>query len=165
MQVLIEGLGLAAFSLVRDHTQHPLIAAAHAYVCEDEARHVSFGKLLLSDLYPRLSDAERAEREEFVIEASYLLRDRFSGREVWERAGLPVEACLRWVEEAGHMGNYRAELFRRIVPVVRSIGLWGPKVREAYRRMGVLPWAEVDVDRLIAEDERVAERLRSPVSA
>lgn len=161
MQVLIEGLGLAAFSLVRDHTSHPLIATAHAYVCEDEARHVSFGKLLLADLYPRLSDAERAEREEFVIEASYLLRDRFSGREAWERLGLPVEACLRWVEDAGQMGAYRAELFRRIVPVVRSVGLWSPKVQEAYKRMGVYSFGELDVDALIADDERVARRLGS----
>ncbi len=159
MQVLIEGLGLAAFSLVRDHTSHPLIATAHAYVCEDEARHVSFGKLLLADLYPRLSDAERAEREEFVIEASYLLRDRFSGREAWERLGLPVEACLRWVEDAGQMSAYRSELFRRIVPVVKSIGLWSPRVQEAYKRMGVYGFGELDVDALIADDERVAQRL------
>ncbi|MES2643163.1 MAG: thioester reductase domain-containing protein [Myxococcota bacterium] len=159
MQVLIEGLGLAAFSLVRDHTSHPLIATAHAYVCEDEARHVSFGKLLLSDLYPRLSDAERAEREEFVIEASYLLRDRFSGREAWERLGLPVEGCLRWIEDAGQMGAYRAELFRRIVPVVKSIGLWSPRVQDAYKRMGVYGFGELDVDALIADDERVAQRL------
>ncbi len=161
MQVLIEGLGLAAFSLVRDHTAHPLIATAHAYVCEDEARHVSFGKLLLADLYPQLTDAERAEREEFVIEASYLLRDRFSGREAWERLGLPVEACLRWIEDAGQMGHYRAELFRRIVPVVRSIGLWSPRVQDAYKRMGVFAYGELDVDALIADDERVAQRLGS----
>jgi hypothetical protein len=67
MQVLIEGLGLAVFSMVRNRTTHPLIATLHAYVVEDEARHVSFGRLMLEDLYRELSDSERAEREEFVL--------------------------------------------------------------------------------------------------
>jgi thioester reductase-like protein len=156
MQVLVEGMGLAAFSLVRDHSVHPLIAAAHAYVCEDEARHVSFGKLTLTDVYAQFGEAERREREEFVVEASYVLRDRFAARELWERLDLPVAQCVAWVEDAGFMRHYRAELFRRIVPVVRAIGLWGPRVRDAYARMGVLDYARLDVDRIVEEDERIA---------
>jgi thioester reductase-like protein len=156
MQVLVEGMGLAAFSLVRDHSTHPLIAAAHAYVCEDEARHVSFGKSMLTAVYAQLGEAERREREELVVEASYLLRDRFAARELWERLGLPVAACVAWVEDAGFMRRYRAELFRRIVPVVRAIGLWGPRVRDAYARMGVLDYARLDADRIVEEDERIA---------
>jgi hypothetical protein len=34
MQVLIEGLGLAVFSMVRNRTTHPLIATLHAYVVD-----------------------------------------------------------------------------------------------------------------------------------
>ncbi len=159
MQVLIEGLGLAVFSMIRDRSQHPLIAAAHAYVAQDEARHVAFGRIQLAELYGQLSAAELAEREEFVIEASYLLRDRFSARDLWAELGLPVDRCVGWIEDSGYMHHYRAELFRRIVPIVRSIGLWSPKVRDAYARMGLLEFSETEVDVLMAEDERIAQRF------
>ena len=69
MQVLIEGLALAAFQRIRDQSQNPLAAAVNAYVMQDEARHVAFGRLALRDYYPQLTDAERDEREEFVVEA------------------------------------------------------------------------------------------------
>ncbi|MCA9716162.1 MAG: diiron oxygenase [Myxococcales bacterium] len=158
MQVLIEGLGLAVFSMIRDRSQHPLIAAAHAYVAQDEARHVAFGRVQLGELYRELSAPELAEREEFVIEASYLLRDRFAARELWAELGLPVDRCVGWIEDSGYMHRYRAELFRRVVPIVRSIGLWGPKVRDAYARMGLLEFADAEVDALMDEDDRVARQ-------
>src|SRR5689334_23604660 len=98
MQVLIEGLALAAFASIRDESQNPLAAAVNAYVMQDEARHVAFGRLALRDFYPQLSDAERKEREDFVVTACWHMRDRFNQREVWERLGLPVEECLRIVD-------------------------------------------------------------------
>ena len=94
MQVLIEGLALAAFQRIRDKAGNPLAGAVNAYVMQDEARHVAFGRLALRDYYPQLTDAERDEREEFVVEACYLMRDRFNQAEVWERLGLP--ARMRW---------------------------------------------------------------------
>ena len=91
MQVLIEGLALAAFGIIRNNAQNPLAKALNAYVMQDEARHVMFGRLALRDYYPQLSEAERDEREAFCIEACYLMRDRFLGDEVWERLELPPE--------------------------------------------------------------------------
>src|SRR5882757_9436001 len=55
MQVLIEGLALAAFATIRDQAQNPLAAAVNAYVMQDEARHVAFGRLALRDFYPQLT--------------------------------------------------------------------------------------------------------------
>ena len=91
MQVMIEGLALAAFAGIRDTAKNSLAAAVNAYVMQDEARHVAFGRLALRDYYPQLTQAERDQREEFVVEASYLMRDRFRSEEVWETLGLPVE--------------------------------------------------------------------------
>jgi len=76
MQVLIEGLALAAFGLMRDMTTMPLPKQILAYVMQDEARHVAFGRMALRDYYKQLSAPELAEREEFVIEGCYLMRDR-----------------------------------------------------------------------------------------
>src|SRR6202030_3320743 len=85
--IMIEGLALAAFQRIRDQSKNPLAAAVNAYVMQDEARHVAFGRLALRDYYPQLSDAERDEREEFVVEACWHMRDRFNQLEVWQRLG------------------------------------------------------------------------------
>src|SRR4029079_19292655 len=103
MQILIEGLALAAFQRIRDQARNPLAAAVNAYVMQDEARHVAFGRLALRDYYPQLTDKERDEREEFAVEACYLMRDRFLAEEVWENLGLPVEDCVRYVEASSDM--------------------------------------------------------------
>src|SRR6266705_1598956 len=56
MQILIEGLALAAFQRIRDTAKNPLAAAVNAYVMQDEARHVAFGRLALRDYYPNLTE-------------------------------------------------------------------------------------------------------------
>jgi hypothetical protein len=159
MQVIIEGLALAAFALIRDFTEEPLAKAINTYVMQDEARHVAFGRLALRDFYPQLSETERAEREEFVVEASYLMRDRLRGVEVWEKLGYDVKRCMEYVENSEMMFQFRKLLFSRIVPTVKDIGLWGPKVRTAYEDMGVIAFQDVDPDDLAAGDEALARKL------
>jgi len=156
MQVLIEGLALAAFAGVRDMAQNPLAAAVNAYVMQDEARHVAFGRLALRDYYPQLTQAERDEREEFVVEACYLMRDRFRSEEMWERVGLPTAECVAYIDGSPGMREFRGRLFSRIVPTIKAIGLWGPRIRRAYEDMGILAYAEIDSDALMRDDERVA---------
>jgi hypothetical protein len=166
MQVLIEGVALAAFGIIRDYARNPLAKSVTAYVMQDEARHVAFGRLALKDYYPELTAAERDEREEFLVEGSYLLRDRFLGEEVWETLGLPVNECKEYVERSELMRVYRAGLFMRIVPTIRDIGLWGPRVQKAYADMGVLGFAGADLDALAQNDDRIAmdlDRSRSEV--
>jgi hypothetical protein len=156
MQVLIEGLALAAFAAIRDYAKNPLAAAVNAYVMEDEARHVAFGRIALRDYYPQLTDAERDEREEFAVEACHLMRDRFLSAEVWETLGLPVDECVALVQASERMRQFRTRLFTRIVPTIKDIGLWGPRIRKAYTEMGVLAYADVDAAALLARDEQVA---------
>src|SRR5438093_11159467 len=106
MQILIEGLALAAFQRIRDNAKNRLAASVNAYVMQDEARHVAFGRLALRDYYPQLSQAERDEREEFVVAACYHMRDRFNQRELWENLGLPVSEAI---EVAMASDNMRSE--------------------------------------------------------
>ena len=159
MQVIIEGLALAAFSLIRDFSEEPLAKAINTYVMQDEARHVAFGRLALRDYYPQLSQRERDEREEFVVEACHLMRNRFMAQEVWERMGLDVDRCMEYVEESEMTQEFRKMLFSRIVPTVKDIGLWGHKVRRAYEDMGVLQFQDLDPDSLSAQDEQLARKL------
>src|SRR6266571_3259839 len=156
MQILIEGLALAAFQRIRDTAKNPLAAAVNAYVMQDEARHVAFGRLALRDYYPQLTETERDEREQFVVEACYHMRDRFNQREVWETLGLPVEECIQATLQSDQMRQFRTRLFTRIVPTVKDIGLWGSRVQKAYADMGVLEFADVDAEALLENDARVA---------
>ncbi len=157
MQVLVEGLALAAFQRIRDTAKNNLAGSVNAYVMQDEARHVTFGRLALRDYYPHLSDAERAEREEFAVEALYFMRDRFNQGEVWMRSGLPVKEMLEYAYHSGAMQSFRTRLFTRIVPILKEIGLFGPKVQKALGDMGVMGYADIDVEKLIANDMKVAD--------
>ncbi len=159
MQILIEGLALAAFQRIRDQSKNPLAAAVNAYVMQDEARHVAFGRIALRDYYPQLSDAERNEREEFVVDACWHMRDRFNQLEVWQRLGLPVEDCLRLVDQSEAMNMFRSRIFSRIVPTVKDIGLWGRRVQEAFAAMGAIEFANVDAAAQLDNDARVADEF------
>ena len=126
---------------------------------QDEARHVAFGRLSLREFYPQLTQAERDEREEFVVYASYLMRDRFMGREIYEAAGLPVEECMEYVRNSDMLAEFRKMLFSRIVPTVKDLGLFGPKVQAAFEDMGVISFAQLDPEDLATADEQLAEDL------
>ncbi|AWE52379.1 ferritin-like domain-containing protein [Streptomyces nigra] len=159
MQVLIEGLALAAFGMIRDTTTKPLPRQILAYVMQDEARHVAFGRMALRDYYQQLTDAELREREEFVIEGCYLMRDRLRGVEVLENFGVPKAEAEELSERSEFLRLFRKLLFSRIVPCVKDIGLWGERLQRAYVDMGVLEMGDHNLDLLMSQDEEIAERL------
>jgi P-aminobenzoate N-oxygenase AurF len=159
MQVLIEGLALAAFGLLRDMTTKPLPKQILAYVMQDEARHVAFGRLTLRDYYAQLTEAELRDREDFVIEGCYLMRDRIRGVEVWQNFGIDHREVAPLVEDSAYMQAFRKLLFSRIVPCVRDIGLWGERLQRAYVDMGVLEMGDANLDLLMRQDEDIAEAL------
>jgi hypothetical protein len=140
MQIMVEGLALAAFGLMRfTQPDEPLIQQITGYVMRDEARHVAFGVLSLQDLYTReMSSTELKEREEFVIEATVLMRDRLLMAEVWERIGLDPKVWMPWSLTTPFMVGFRQLLFSKIVPNLRRLGLLTPKVRAKFAELNIL---------------------------
>jgi hypothetical protein len=159
MQILIEGLALGAFATIRDNATEPTAREVNAYVMQDEARHVAFGRLALRDYYPQLTDAERREREQFAVEACYHMRDRFMAEEVWRHLDYDAEECVRYVRDSEMMRFFRRALFIRVVPTLKDIGLWGKPVQDAFVDMGVIEFASIDPEAANREDEAEAERL------
>src|SRR5882724_3457655 len=159
MQVMIEGVALGAFGTIRDNATEPTAREVNAYVMQDEARHVAFGLLALRDYYPNLTETERDEREQFCVEAAYLLRDRFLGQEVWRTLDYDGEECCRYVEESELLKFYRRALFMRIVPTLKAIGLWGRRIQAAFEDMGVLEFASLDPEEGMRADEGEALRI------
>jgi P-aminobenzoate N-oxygenase AurF len=159
MQVLIEGLALAAFGLLRDMTSKPLPRQILAYVMQDEARHVAFGRMALRDYYKQLTGAELREREEFVIEGCYLMKDRLRGDEIYENFGLNADEVREITGHSEYNAGFQSLLFSRLVPCVKDIGLWSDRLRAAYADMGVLDYARADLESLMRNDEDIAEKL------
>lgn len=159
MQVVIEGLALAAFGNIRDISKNQLSQQVNAYVMEDESRHVAFGRLTLKEYYPHLTQKERDEREEFLVEACYHMRDRFEARELYEHLGLPVDEVVEAQQNSEYQRHFKSMLFQRIVPIVRDIGLWSDKIQAAYAEMGVMGYADTDYNALSANDEKRAEEF------
>ena len=158
MQVLIEGLALAAFGVIRDVATKPLPKQILAYVMQDEARHVAFGRMALRDYYKQLSAAELKEREDFVIEGCYLMRDRIRSYELWDNFGIDHNEIKELIETSDYMRMFQSLLFSRIVPCVRDIGLWTERVQQAYDDMGVLDFSKSDLEALMSQDEEIAEQ-------
>jgi len=84
---------------------------------------------------------------------------RFLAEEVWHNPDLDAEESIRFVKESSTFLQFRTLLFSRIVPTLRDIGLFGPKVRAAFTDMGVLGFEAVDVEELMASDEGIAEGI------
>jgi hypothetical protein len=127
MQIMVEGLALAAFGFMHQMTTEPLLKQLLRYVMSDEARHVAFGVLSLQEYYAGLTEVELLERQEFAFEAAVRMRDRFLMQEVWEREGVPVkEAITLFRQDDPELKNqdpFQQLLFSKIVPNCKKLGL------------------------------------------
>jgi hypothetical protein len=142
MQIMVEGLALAAFGMIRQQTSEPLLKKLTHYVMLDEARHVAYGVLSLRDYYGDMKESERMEREDFVYESAVLMRNRFLYEEVWEKLGLPVEECKQISLECQSQQMFRQLLFSKIVPAIKKMGLLSKKQRERFAELGILQFEE-----------------------
>ena len=138
MQIMVEGLALAAFGWGNLLFHDPVIKQITEYVMRDEARHVAFGVLSLQGLYDDVTEAELREREDFVMEAAQLMRDRFLLDQVWERVGVDVKVGMEYAERHPVMAAFRQTLFSKIVPNLNKLGLLTPRVSEHFDRLGIL---------------------------
>src|SRR5215207_3603540 len=114
MQVMVEGLALAAFGFLHQLTGEPLLKQLLRYVMSDEARHVAFGVLSLKEAYEGMSDAEIKDRQEFTFEAAVRMRDRFLSQEVWEKHGVDPRDVVPLVLNDPTRDIFQQMLFSKI---------------------------------------------------
>ena len=148
MQIMVEGLALAAFGFMHQMTTEPLLKQLLRYVMSDEARHVAFGVLSLKEYYAELSDAEMLERQEFAFEAAVRMRDRFLQQEVWDRMGVDPKVAAGLVLQAPQRQLFQSMLFSKIVPNCKKLGLLDRNdhwLRGKFTELGVIQfedWAD-----------------------
>jgi hypothetical protein len=161
MQIMVEGLALAAFGFLHMLTEEPLLKQLLRYVMSDEARHVAFGVLSLKEYYEGLSDAEMLERQQFTFEAAVRMRDRFLQQEVWERMGVDVRTMVKLQLE--HEGNknddpFQQLLFSKIVPNCKKLGLLdrnGAWLRKKFAEINVIQfedWTDTGEEYLLLDE-------------
>jgi hypothetical protein len=141
MQIMVEGLALAAFGFMHQMTTEPLLKQLLRYVMSDEARHVAFGVLSLQEYYAELTAAELMERQEFAFEAAVRMRDRFMQQEVWERMGLNPRDVLPLLIDNPNRLLFQQMLFSKIVPNCKKLGLLDANdgwLRTRFQELGVI---------------------------
>jgi hypothetical protein len=162
MQIMVEGLAMAAFGMIRQNTEEPLLRELTAYVMGDEARHVAYGVLSLKDYYREQPESVRREREDFVFEAARLMRDRFLFQEVWEKTGLPKERCMEIALHNQSQILFRQLLFAKIVPAIKKMDLLSDRQRQRFAEIGILQFESWDDPFADLEREEAQARKRRP---
>jgi len=169
MQIMVEGLALAAFGFIQQMTTEPLLKKLLRYVMADEARHVAFGVLSLQEYYKELDAKEIRERQEFAFEAAVRMRDRFLQQEVWDRMGVDVKEAVKLVMQAPERQTFQALLFSKIVPNCKKLGLldagdaW---LRDRFTELGVIQFEDwVDTgEEYSTLDEVAKDREAAPAA-
>jgi hypothetical protein len=145
MQIMVEGLALAAFGFLHATTNEPLLKKLLRYVMSDEARHVAFGVLSLQEVYAEMSDAEMKDRQEFAYEASVRMRDRFLQQEVWDRMGVNTKEIAPVMLQDPSRQLFQQMLFAKIVPNCKKLGLLDRNdkwLRHKFEEMGVIQFED-----------------------
>lgn len=146
MQIMVEGLALAAFGFMRQMTSEPLLKELLRYVMSDEARHVAFGVLSLQEVYDGMEGAEIRERQEFAFEAAVRMRDRFLQQEVWAEMGVDTKEAITFLLNGPEdRQDFQVMLFSKIVPNCKKLGLldagdgW---LRQKFTEIGVIQFED-----------------------
>ncbi len=145
MQIMVEGLALAAFGFMHQMTTEPLLKQLLRYVMSDESRHVAFGVLSLQEYYSQLSAAELRERQEFAFEAAVRMRDRFLQQEVWDRMGVDPRAVAPLLMQVPERQMFQTMLFSKIVPNCKKLGLLDAAdgwLRTKFTELGVIAFED-----------------------
>ena len=138
MQIIIEGLALAAFQSSRDLTPDPVLKDMLGLIIRDEARHVTFGVNYLEDFISTLTKDQVEERAQFAYEACLLSRERLVSNDVFDHFGWDKEESRIFQQSSDITKMFQKLLFQRIVPNLSRIGLLTDSVRGKFDKLGLL---------------------------
>lgn len=146
MQILIEGLALAAFQSIVQTTRDPLLRDIVQLVMRDEGRHVAFGVNYLEDWIRSLPPEEIEERAEFAYQACVIMRERLFSTSVAEEFGFTAEEAHA-INAAGQGGRqFNDFLFERMIPNLKRVGLLTDRIRPKFEALGVLKFENLRHD-------------------
>ena len=147
MQIVIEGLALAAFQTTKETSNCPLLRQLVHYVIRDEARHVTFGINYLTEFLQTLSEEELEERAQFAYEACVVMRRRIINTELPAKwFGITEDEAFELIVNQENQDIFNNLLFNRVMPNLKKIGLLTEKIQPLYDELNLLAFAESDSD-------------------
>jgi parallel beta-helix repeat protein len=147
MQIVIEGLALAAFQMLKGLSKDPLLTQLLHYVIRDEARHVTFGINYLEDFIKTLSPEEIEDRAEFAYEACVISRERLINTTAMQKyLKMSEDEAREFALSTSANTTFRNFLFSRIMPNLSRIGLLTDKVRPKFEALGLLEYENAPDD-------------------
>ena len=147
MQIVIEGLALAAFQTTKETSNCPLLRQLVHYVIRDEARHVTFGINYLTEFLQTLSEEELEERAQFAYEACVVMRRRIINTELPAKwFGISEDEAFELIVNQENQDIFNNLLFNRVMPNLKKIGLLTQKIQPLYDELNLLAFAESDSD-------------------
>jgi hypothetical protein len=160
MQVVAEGLAIAAFRFMQRETKDELLKELLEYIMKDEARHVGFGMLALRDAVTKLKGKDKKDLEDFAFAACDMMvtkvvdgvpKDGFlSGSMVFEEVGISIKDIEEemhrnpaWAAAENDMEKqFNSFLFvDTIIPCLRQIDLINDRTESWYQQLGVMQMA------------------------
>ena len=147
MQIIIEGLALAAFQMLKGLSKDPLLTQLLHYVIRDEARHVTFGINYLEDFIKTLTPEEIEDRAEFAYEACDISRERLINTKAMQKyLKMSEDEAREFALSTSANTTFRNFLFSRIMPNLSRIGLLTDNVRPKFEALGLLEYENAPDD-------------------
>ena len=147
MQIIIEGLALAAFQMLKSITKDPLLKQLLHYVVRDEARHVTFGINYLEEYIKTLSPEEIEERAQFAYEACVISRERLINTKAEQRfLNMTADEAREFQMNTKTFDMFRNFLFSRVIPNLKRIGLLTDEIRPKFDALGLLEYEHAPDD-------------------
>ena len=146
MQMIVEGLAIAAFNVMRRQTADPTLTQLLDYVLQDEGRHVNFGYFALRRSIPNMEPDKRAYLEDFTFKACDVMyaRDERTGfrsiRTVWNEMGWDGDKIWRdTVLNSATTKHFNSFLFHdNLMPRLQRLSLISSRVEPRYREIGLI---------------------------
>ena len=145
MQIIIEGLALAAFQTTKETSNCALLRQLVHYVIRDEARHVTFGVNYLEEFLTTLSEEEVEDRAMFAYEACVVMRDRIINTELPARwFNISEEEIREMLVNNDTQDMFTNLLFSRVMPNLKRIGLLTDKVLPLYEKLNLTSYMDAE---------------------
>jgi hypothetical protein len=165
MNMVVEGLALAAFHNMRRDTSCPLLRQLTEYVLRDESRHVAFGNVYLRETLTDMHPDDRESVAQFAFEAVKSMVDAQGGvdgsgqrkadpgfMKVLEHSGIELKDFIAALHEAGAAGIKitlppgRLHSFRDLMmPALVRVGAVTERARALYAAEGIPVWDDPSV--------------------
>jgi hypothetical protein len=165
MNMIVEGLALAAFHNMRRQATCPLLRELTNGVLQDESRHVAFGNVYTRELIAGMHADDREDVAQFAFEAVKSMVDQMGGIDgkgprrpdpgflkVLENVGIDFQDFVKGMIEAGAAG-IRGELppghihsFKDLMmPALVRVGAVTERTRALFDAAGIPVWDDTTV--------------------